>query len=59
MDGHCDTPWTNTRLELPPGSLQSVHIMGGMRDSCSGSQLLLQRQPQECGGGGPRDGGSC
>ena len=28
--------------------------MGDMSGSCSGSQMLLQKQPQECSGGGSR-----
>lgn len=55
MGGYCDTPmihhWQREPLELPPGSLQRVQVMGGTW-GCSG------RQPQECSGGGPGRGGS-
>lgn len=55
MGGHCDThPVDQHRqwrpLKLPSDSLQRVQVKW---DSCSVSQMLFQRQPQESSGGGP------
>lgn len=57
--GYCDTPCEPTQKAGTPGAPPRQPSKGpshGRGGSCSGSQMLFQRQPQECSGGDPGKG---